>query len=143
VRKERKGKRRGAARSAAAVAAGGAGEKKERKGGKGETDEWGPGISESREKEKRERTRAGAGRGMVGRLGRKGGRRWFSFFSFSFSNFIFKPIFISNSNQTFQTFSQEFYKLFRNHTSNQKPCKPTDDAHTLVVSKFIKLYLIF
>jgi hypothetical protein len=66
VRKERKGKRRGAAGSAAATAAGGAGEKKERKGGEGETDEWGPGVSESREKEKRERTRAGAGRGMVG-----------------------------------------------------------------------------
>jgi hypothetical protein len=64
------------------------------------------------------------------------------FFFFSFSNFIFKPFFFSNSNQTFQTFSQEFYKLFRNHTSNQKPCKPTNDAQTLVVSKFIKLYLI-
>jgi hypothetical protein len=58
----------------------------------------------------------------------------------AYFNFIFKPFFISNSNQTF---SQEFYKFFRNHTSNQKPCKPTDDAQTLVVSKFIKLYLIF
>jgi hypothetical protein len=52
--------------SAAATAAGGTGEKKERKGGERETDEWAPGVSESREKEKRERTRAGAGRGMVG-----------------------------------------------------------------------------
>jgi hypothetical protein len=66
VKKERKGKRRGAVGSAAAVVAGGAGEMKERKGGEGETDEWGPGVSESREKEKRGRTRAGAGRGMVG-----------------------------------------------------------------------------
>jgi hypothetical protein len=146
VRKERKGKRRGAAGSAAAAAAGGAGEKKERKGGEGETDEWGPGVSESREKEKRERTRAGAGRGMVGSWAAWAERvagAGFLFFSSSFSNFIFKPIFISNSNQTFQTFSQKFYKLFRNLTSNQKPCKPTDDAQTLVVSKFVKLYLIF
>jgi hypothetical protein len=65
------------------------------------------------------------------------------FFFFFFSNFIFKSFLISNSNQTFANFSQEFYKRFRNHTSNQNPCKPTDDAQTLVVSKFIKLYLIF
>jgi hypothetical protein len=64
-------------------------------------------------------------------------------FFFSFSNFIFKSFFNSNSNQTFANFSQEFYRLFRDHTSNQKPCKPKDDAHTLVVSKFIKLSLIF
>jgi hypothetical protein len=62
---------------------------------------------------------------------------------FPFSNFIFKSFFISNSIQTFSNFSQEFYRLFRNLTSNQKPCKSTDDAHTLVVSKFIKLSLIF
>jgi hypothetical protein len=67
----------------------------------------------------------------------------FLFFLFFFSNFIFKSFFISNSIQTFSNFSQEFYRLFRNHTSNQKPCKPTDDAHTLVLSKFIKLSLIF
>jgi hypothetical protein len=77
--------------------------------------------------------------GPLGPSGLKGSRRWFSFFSFSFSNFIFEPIFNSNSNQTFQTFSQEFYKLFRNHTSNQKPCKPTDDAQPLVVSRFYKI----
>jgi hypothetical protein len=62
-----------------------------------------------------------------------------SFFSFLYQlhfQIIFHLKFNSN-------FSQEFYKLFRNFTSNQKPCKPTDDAHTLVVSKFIKLYLIF
>jgi hypothetical protein len=62
---------------------------------------------------------------------------------FPFSNFIFKSFFISNSIQTFSNFSQKFCELFRNHTSNQKPCKSTDDAHTLVVSKFIKLSLIF
>jgi hypothetical protein len=64
-------------------------------------------------------------------------------FSFPFSIYIFKSSFNSNSNQTFSNFSQEFYRLFRDHTSNQKPCKPNDDAHTLVVSKFIKLSLIF
>jgi hypothetical protein len=77
---------------------------------------------------KKKREREDAGRrgerdgGLLGHLGRKGGRRWFSFFSFSFSfsNFIFKPIFISNSNQTFQTFSQEFYKLFLKTTQATK-----------------------
>jgi hypothetical protein len=64
-------------------------------------------------------------------------------FFFLFPNFFFKPFFISNSIQTFSNFSQEFYRLFRNRTSNQKPCKSKDDAHTLVVSKFINLSLIF
>jgi hypothetical protein len=60
-------------------------------------------------------------------------------FQTSFSNLFFN----SNSNQTFANLSQIFYRLFRDQTSNQKPCKPNDDAHTLVVSKFIKLSLIF
>jgi hypothetical protein len=84
--------------------------------------------------------------GPFGPSGLKGNRRWFFFFFlffFFFSKLHFQTKFISNSNQTFSNFSQEFYRLFRNLTSNQKPCKPTDDAQTLVVSKFIKLYLIF
>jgi hypothetical protein len=64
----------------------------------------------------------------------------FSFFFFSFFKLHFQIIFHLKFNSNF---SQEFCKLFRNHTSNQKPCRPTDDAHTLVVSKFIKLSLIF
>jgi hypothetical protein len=79
--------------------------------------------------------------GGLGRLGRKEPAR-FLFFLFFFK-LHFQFIFNSNSIQTFSNFSQEFYKLFRNLTSNQKPCKPTDDAQTLVVSKFIKLSLIF
>jgi hypothetical protein len=135
-----KGRRAGAAGSAAAPPCRG------RKGGggkEGEIDRWVPAVSGSKEKEK--------GRGKVGCRGRPAGppgpkRAWarFCFFFFSFfSNFIFKSFFNSNSNQTFANFSQEFYRLFRDHTSNQKPCKPNDDAHTLVVSKFIKLSLIF
>jgi hypothetical protein len=80
------------------------------------------------------------GKSWAGPAGPKG---WLGRFFLSFSNFIFKSIFNSNSNQTFANFSQKFYRLFRDHTSNQKPCKPTDDAHTLVVSKFIILSLIF
>jgi hypothetical protein len=94
------------------------------------------------EKEKRE----GGEVGWHGRrVGPPGPKRepvrvlFFFLFQTSFSNHFssqiqFKP---------FTSFSQEFYRPFRNHTSNQKPCKPTDDAHTLVVSKFIKLSLIF
>jgi hypothetical protein len=97
------------------------------------------------EKEKGEGERwAGAGRldGPLGPSGLKGKPALFFFlflFQTSFSNHFSFQIQI----KLFQTFSQEFYKLFRNHTSNQKPCKPTDEAQTLVVSKFMKLYLIF
>jgi hypothetical protein len=99
----------------------------------------GPGCRRRGVKRKREGGAVGRRGGGLGRLGRKEPVR----FLFFFSNFIFKSFFISNSNQTFSNFSQEFYRLFRNHTSNQKPCKPKDDAHTLVVSKFIKLSLMF
>jgi hypothetical protein len=144
--RERKGERRGAAGIARRRGLGWAAGERRKERGRGEADRWGPGVSVS-VKKKKERGRGGPAR-------EAGWAAWaiwaerepalvFPFFSFSFSNFIFKPIFNSNSNQTFQTFSQEFYKLFRNHTSNQKPCKPTDDAQPLVVSRFIKLYLIF
>jgi hypothetical protein len=93
------------------------------------------------EKEKGEGERwAGAGGGL-GRLGRKGAGAGFSFFSFFQTPFSNQIHFKFKSNLS--NFSQEFYRLFRNLTSNQKPCKPTDDAHTLVVSKLFKLYLIF
>jgi hypothetical protein len=120
------------------------GRRKER--GEGEADRWAPDVGVSVKKKKGEGERwACAGRldGPLGPSGLKGKPALFSFFSFSSSNFIFKSFFISNSNQTFSNFFSRIYKLFRNHTSNQKPCKPTDDAQTLVVSKFIKLYLIF
>jgi hypothetical protein len=67
----------------------------------------------------------------------------FSFFLFPFQTSFSNHFSFQIQIKPFQTFSQEFYKLFRNHTSNQKPCKPTDDAQTLVVSRFIKLHLIF
>jgi hypothetical protein len=94
-------------------------------------------------RKERESTRAGAGSGLVGCWAAWAERVAGVGFVFFFPNFIFKSFFNSNSNQTFANFSQEFYRLFRDHTSNQKPCKPNDDAHTLVVSKFINLSLIF
>jgi hypothetical protein len=103
----------------------------------------GPGCRRRGVKRKREGGVVGWRGGGLGRLGRKGAGAVFPFFFFSFFKLHFQIIFISNSIQTFSIFSQEFYILFRNHTSNQKPCKPTDDAHTLIVSKFIKLSLIF
>jgi hypothetical protein len=101
-------------------------------------------IKRERERE-RERERDGPARGELGGpaglAGPKGERVRFSLFSFS--NSFLKQPFFSNSNQTLSNFSQKYINLFRNHTSNQKPCKPTDDAQSLVVSKFIKLCLIF
>jgi hypothetical protein len=75
-------------------------------------------------------------------LGRK--ERRVRFFFFFFFKLLLKT---TNSFQiqikTLSNFFSKIYKLFRNHTSNQKPCKPTDDAQSLVVSMFIKLCLIF
>jgi hypothetical protein len=99
----------------------------------------GPGRQRLKGKRKRRGGRWADTGGRLGRLGRKGAGADFFFFS-SFFKLHFQTKFHLNFNSNF---SQEFYKLFRNHTSNQKPCKPTDDAHTLVVSKFINLSLIF
>jgi hypothetical protein len=96
VEERRKGERRGAAGSARLRRqAGEAGER--RKEGEGrETDEWGPGVSESKRKRKK---KGNAGRcgvrddGPPGRLGRKERRVRFSLFFFSFSNFFLKPLF--------------------------------------------------
>jgi hypothetical protein len=66
-------------------------------------------------------------------VGQRGEVRWASrpgwaergagkvlFFSlFFFSNFFLNHISFQIQIKLFQTFSQEFYKLFRNHTSNQ------------------------
>jgi hypothetical protein len=114
-----------------------------KKKGRGEGRLTGGAQASATAKEKEKREGEVGRRGTVSWAGRPG---WadgeqvrFSFFSFSFSNHFSFQIQI----KLFQTFSQEFYKLFRNHTSNQKPCKPSDDAQSLVVSKFIKLCLIF
>jgi hypothetical protein len=98
---------------------------KGRKEGEGSADRWGPGVSGCGGKRKE-----GAD---VGRCGRKVGGPWagwaekvreilffvFLFFSNSFQNQIF---FNSNSFQNFSNFFSTFYKIFRPHTSNQKPC---------------------
>jgi hypothetical protein len=127
-------------RGGAARGVGGSGRKK--KGGKGRLTGWAA-TSVAQGKRKRRGEEVGRRGRRDGPLGPKGSRCRFLFFYFLFFKLHFQTKFISSSNQTFQTFSQEFYKLFTNHTSNQKPCKPTDDAHTLVVSKLFKLYLIF
>jgi hypothetical protein len=123
-RKERKGKRRGAAESAAAAAAGGAGEKK----GRGERERLTSGARLSvRAGKRKEREREGGparGEGWwaAGPPGPKGWPVLALFFSFSFLFFqtsFSNPFFNSNSNQTFANFSQEFDRRFRNHTSNQ------------------------
>jgi hypothetical protein len=84
----------------------------------------GPVRQRNKRKEKEEPGAwAAAGRRLVGcwAAGPEGGEGKFSFFFF-FKLFS-KQLLNSNSNQTFSNFSQNFYNLFRNHTSNQKPCK--------------------
>jgi hypothetical protein len=86
--------------------------------------------------------------GVVWWAGRPGwAKRWggkFFFFLFSFSNSFLKQLSFQIQIKFFQTFSQKFYKLFLEATqATKKPCKPTDDAQSLVVSIFIKLCLIF
>jgi hypothetical protein len=147
VRRERKGKRRGAAGSAAAAAGrrGRGGE--ERKGERERLTSGAQASARARKKKKRERTRAGAGRRMAGCWAVWAQRREgkvFPFFLFFFK-LLFKTTFLFKfKSNSFKLFFLKIYKLFRNHTSNQKPCKPTDDdAQSLVVSMFIKLCLIF
>jgi hypothetical protein len=98
------------------------------------------------QRKEKERGRGGPARGgldgptgLAGPIGEQG---MVSFFSFS--NLFLKPLFSFQIQiKTLSNLSSKIYKLFRNHTSNQKPCKPTDDAQTLIVSKLIKLCLIF
>jgi hypothetical protein len=102
VRRERKGKRRGAAGFAAAEAGRRGRGEEERKGGREEADRWGRGVSESQGKRIRERERGparGGVSGLLGRLGRKVRRVRFSFFLFLFSNSFLKQLFFPNSNQ--------------------------------------------
>jgi hypothetical protein len=117
-------------------------ERKKKGKGKGRLTGGAQVSASRRKKEKGEERWAGADDGRRAVWAERGAGEVF-FFSFSFSNFIFKQfLFIFKSN-FFKLFLKNFIKFFRNHTSNQKPCKPTDDAQTLVVSKFIKLRLIF
>jgi hypothetical protein len=95
-------------------------EGEEERKGKTEADRWDPPVGAAEKKRGRGVSSGPAGKTGLGRLGRKGGWVVLFFFSFSFSNFIFKSIFNSNSNQTFANFSQKFYRLFRDHTSNQE-----------------------
>jgi hypothetical protein len=63
----------------------------------------------------------------------------FLFFQTSFSNHFSSQI----QFKLFQTLLKNFIDLLETTQATKKPCKPTDDAHTLVVSRFIKLSLIF
>jgi hypothetical protein len=78
-------------------------------------------------KKKKERGRSGPARGAGWAVWAIRAEREpalvFSFFLFFFFKLHFQTKFISNSNQTFQTFSQEFYRLLetsqatKNHAS--------------------------
>jgi hypothetical protein len=115
--------------------------KKKGRGGEG-ADRRGPVVSASGKK-KRGSGEVGRRGGGLGRLGRKGSRAvyffFFSFFKLHFSNHFSSQI----QFKLFQTFLKNFIDFLETSQATMKPCKPKDDAHTLVVSKFIKLSLIF
>jgi hypothetical protein len=125
VRRKGRGRRPGVAGFAAAPGRAKQRGEEERKATGGEYDRWGRFVSETKEKKKRSRERGlqrGGGWWAAGLPGRKEGKVCFLFF-FSLFKLFSKQLLNSNSNQTFSNFSQNFYNLFRNHTSNQKPCK--------------------
>jgi hypothetical protein len=94
-------------------------ERKGREEGEGGVDRWGRRVGDYGEKEKGER-----GGGPLREIERWAGwakREVRSFFLLPFSNFFKSNLFNSNS-QNFSNFFTKFYKPFRPHTSNQKPC---------------------
>jgi hypothetical protein len=124
---ERKGRWRRWPGAAGIAAAPGQAEQRggrRKEGGRGEADRWGPIISVRGKKKKKKRETGRCGSELMGRWAagpeRRGG---FLCFFFSFSNSFQIKLFLSNSNQNSSNLFTKFYKLFRSHTSNQKPCK--------------------
>jgi hypothetical protein len=72
----------------------------------------------------------------------KGKRGEFLFF-FSFSNPFQNNLLNSNSNKPFQTFHRIFIIFLEVTQATKNRAKPINDAQSLVVSRFIKLSLIF
>jgi hypothetical protein len=105
----------------------------EKEGGRGRLTGGTQVSATAKEKEKergRGSVRGGLG-GPVGLAGPKGEQGTVSFFSFLFK-LLFKTTFLFKfKSNSFKLFSK-IYKLCRNHTSNQKPCKPIDDAQSLL-----------
>jgi hypothetical protein len=85
----------------------------------------GPQCQRPQEKEKKRGRRGllrGKGKWAGGPLGRKVRWGFFSFLSFSFQTLFNQNFKIQIQTKPFKLFT-EFYKLFKLHTSNQKPCK--------------------
>jgi hypothetical protein len=120
------GKRKGGGRAEGKIAAtrNPSGAEKGRWRGEGEeggADRWGPGVSDRGKRKEERETQAATGKGEVGRWAEKVRRFPFSFFSFS-NSFQIKS-FQFKFKQKLSNFFTEFYKLFKLHTNNQKPCK--------------------
>jgi hypothetical protein len=107
VRRERKGKRRGAAGFAVAAAGRRGRGEEERKGDRERPTSGAQASARAKKKKKRQRGR-GPARGEGWRAARlfgpKGEKVRFSLFFFSFSNSFLKQPFFSNSNQTLSNF---------------------------------------
>jgi hypothetical protein len=136
------GKRKGGGRAEGKIAAtrNPSGAEKGRWRGEGEeggADRWGPGVSDRGKRKEERETQAATGKGEVGRWAEKVRRFPFSFFLFQT---LFKSnLFNSNSNKTFQTFSQNFINFLNFTQTTKNHAKPNNDAETLVVSRLTKL----
>jgi hypothetical protein len=89
------------------------------------------------------RATAGEDWWAAGPPGRKGKEVSFLFFFFSFSDSFQTNLLNSNSNQTFSNFSQNFIIFLEVTQATKNHAKPNNDAQSLVVSRLIKLSLIF
>jgi hypothetical protein len=144
-RKEKKGRRGGGRarrESRGGAARGGVGARKKKGRGEGRLT-GGPRLSAPRGKKKK-------GRGKVGRRGRQAGPlgpkrepvRVLFFFLFLFQTSFSNQFSSQIQFKLFQTFLKNFIDLLETTQATKNHASP-DDAHTLVVSKFIKLSLIF
>jgi hypothetical protein len=143
---EGEGRRPGAAGIAAAPD-----RAKQRRGGgkkrrkvKGKPLTGGAGVSAGEEKEKGKR-RCGPlrGRAIEGCLAEvPKGKARLIFFLF-FQSFFKSILFISNSNQKSSNLSQNFINILEFTQATKNYAKPNNDAQSLVVSRLIKLRLIF
>jgi hypothetical protein len=139
AQEEEEGRRPSTAKIAAARDPSGAKKGRGRRKDKGLTGGTEVSVAEGKRKKSAGRPLRGREDWVGGPLGRK--VRWFpfSFFFFLFQTLFKTNLLNSNSNKTFQTFSQNFINFLNFTQATKNHAKPNNDAQTLVVSRLIKL----